>query len=184
MAGITSLPLLYLETKGLIFLPLQSSGISFSEAKTSPLLACFPPKCHELSQLLLENIWERGREGAVKWQRSALAEGSPARLHGAGGQISATAQAGSASLMGGAGAIDLPVCLSIHAIHPTRWARTPAPPALGSPGISNPFCLCFWPTTEDFSWLHFLNFGSYKGLSSSFQYGRDKVDETGERGYI
>lgn len=44
--------------------------------------------------------------------------------------------------------------------------------------------MLYQPTTEDFSWLHFLDFGSDKGLPSSFQYRREKVDETREWGYI
>ena len=84
-------------------------------------------------------------EGREEWNGkcSALTEENSAQLRGAGGKTSAMAQAGLASLTEGAGASDLPVCVSTPALHPTYWARTPSPPALGSPGISDPFCLYF-----------------------------------------
>lgn len=168
------------------FLPLQSPGISFSEVKTSPLLARFLPKRSWESSWLLENIWERGREGAVKWQALSAPWGKPClaaqdrrtnQCHGTGRL--GKSHRGSGSFWPAC----LPVCLSVLSI-PPAWPELQLPPALGSPGISDPGCLCFWPTTEDFSWLHFLDFGSYGRFSSSFQYRREKVGEAREWSYI
>lgn len=72
MAGITSLPLSYLETKGLIFLPLQSSGFIFSGKTTSPLGSV--PTQTKLSELMTSGkhlgAWKGGSSERARAQHS------------------------------------------------------------------------------------------------------------------
>lgn len=157
-------PSLTLKQKVWFFFHCSPLG-SYFLAKPPPLLAQFPPKRSCQSSWLLENIWEHGREGAVKEQELSTHWGKLC-LAAQGSNVNHCHSTGKLSKSHGGSRSFWPACLSFHVLHAACEARTPAPPALGSSGISDLFFLWFWSMIEDFSWLGFLDFYSYTGLSS------------------